>query len=111
MTREEAFAELEALGVGLAVVEYHGGHDEGYEGVSQVFSTVEADQSQDVTDEVSLSQELEDALVEPVYEQLGTVWYDGADDQQGTVEWRVPEGLVVMHHSRLEWRSDDPREV
>lgn len=94
MTRDEVFAAITALGATKAVLEFHGGHDEGFVDNCLLYNH-----------DTLLTEEAPDDLVEaleaPIYDKY--YGFDGDFDVFGTLTWNVTERKLKLAGSETEW--------
>lgn len=110
MERKEAFARLEEMGAGAAYVTYDGGYSEACAQVEEVLDACGERESADAGGLPDLPEDLEDALIAPVYEDLGDI-RRAPTDLDGTVTWFVADRRVVIDHSYMDWISEERREI
>lgn len=93
LKRSVVFAKLRELGITKVIITFHGGGDEGdHDGIDLYHNDGDAD--------VSLVKEMEEALLQPFYDQ--DISFDG-DDLMGSIEWDCEEMKVIMHQQVMEW--------
>jgi hypothetical protein len=108
VTRDEVFDELQRMGVGEVRVGYHGGGDEGfvdhYEFYAPNGTELEIPGGR-------FSEEFEDAIEQPLYDELGEGFGDGEPHVDGEVVWKVAERIVLIEHSYQEWVDAPAKEI
>jgi hypothetical protein len=97
VTRDEVFTALIAKGAAKAVIEFHGGGDEGF--TDEFF--LEDSEGNSIEDIEKGQDDLATALYQPVEDRFGG--FDGLSDVQGTLTWNVAERKVTISGSETEW--------
>ncbi len=108
MTREEAFEKLEAMGAALVHVSYHGGGDQGFVDDVTLLDGEGKEGEAPVSMGEFLDAELEEALEQPIYDELGSGFGDG-DGCQGDITWNVAEREILMTHRYPEWQEEQKK--
>lgn len=121
MTRDEIFERLRELGVGEAHVQYDGGGDESIIEEIALYDVTDCPVGSDaqpkyVLDEPSCNDRqdlpgdadrLAEALLAPLYGELGDAFGDSVPAVNGMLVWNASRRLLTLHDNYLEWVSDE----
>ena len=101
LRRSVVFAKLREFGITSVIIVFHGGGDEGDHDGIQLYCN-------DESVYVNLGEEMEQALLEPYYEQ--DISFDG-DDRAGSIEWDCEEMKVMLHQQVMVWVNLESEEI